>query len=121
MYSMNYNKKFEGIWIPRSIWYASELTPLEKVILCEIHYLDNEDHCFASNAYLAELCCCSENKVSKAVNKLLKLGYISLISFDGRNRVLSSNMEFDVTVTKGIQKGCKMKYAELFKVKANNI
>ena len=75
---------------------------MEKVILCEIHYLDNEDHCYASNVYLAELCCCSENKVSKAVNKLLKLGYISLISFEGRNRVLSSNMEFDVTVTKGI-------------------
>lgn len=96
------NKKFEGIWIPSSIWYAHDLTPLEKVILCEIHYLDNEDHCFASNAYLAELCCCSENKVSKAVKKLLKLGYISLIRFDGRTRVLSSNMEFDVTVAKRI-------------------
>lgn len=44
MYSMNYNKKFEGIWIPRSIWYASELTPLEKVILSEIHYLDEDSH-----------------------------------------------------------------------------
>ena len=51
-----------------------------------------ENGCFASNEYLAEFCQCSQTKVSTAISKLIKCGYISLASFDGRKRILKSRL-----------------------------
>lgn len=90
---MNYieqNRDFKGVWIPREIWLNDELTMLEKVILIEIDSLDNEEHCVAGNEYLAAFCQCSESKVTIAIKKLQQLGYIEVISFDGRHRKIRS-------------------------------
>jgi DNA-binding Lrp family transcriptional regulator len=88
-------RKIEGIWIPMNIWTDSNLDMTEKGILTEIHYLDSgEKHCYASNEYLAEFCQCSESKVTRTISKLIELGYISLVSFDGRYRTLKSNLDF---------------------------
>lgn len=84
------NRDFKGVWIPREIWLNEELTLIEKVILIEIDSLDNENHCIASNEYLAKFCRCSEWKVSTAITKLKELGLIEVVSFDGRHRVLKS-------------------------------
>ena len=85
-------RDFKGVWIPKEIWLNKELTMLEKIILVEVDSLDNEDHCTASNKYLAEFCQCSERKVSEAITKLIKLELIEVLSFDGRRRVLKSNL-----------------------------
>jgi hypothetical protein len=66
------------------------LSVLEKVILLEVDSLDNGEGCWAGNDYLAEFCQCSERKVSEAVSKLIKLGYLRAVSFDGRRRFLTS-------------------------------
>lgn len=90
---MNYieqNRDFKGVWIPKEIWLNDELTMLEKVILIEIDSLDNENHCIAGNDYLAQFCQCSESKITLAIKKLQKLGYIEVISFDGRHRKIRS-------------------------------
>ena len=88
-------RKIEGIWIPLNIWEDKNLDMLEKCILTEIHYLDNEpNHCYASNEYLSNFCQCSESKVTRTISKLIDLGYITLVSFNGRNRVLKSNLDF---------------------------
>ena len=84
------NRKFSGIWIPAEVWLDDRLTAVEKMILMEIDSLDNDDGCFASNEYLAEFCQCSKSKVSAAITKLVKLGYIRVKSFDGRKRTLES-------------------------------
>ena len=84
------NRDFKGVWIPKEIWLNENLTMLEKVILTEIDSLDNEEHCVAGNDYLAQFCQCSESKVSKAVKKLIELGYLEVVSFDGRHRRLRS-------------------------------
>ncbi len=84
------NRDFKGVWIPKEIWLNDNLTMLEKVILTEIDSLDNEDHCIAGNEYLAQFCQCSEWKVSTAIKKLQDLGYLELVSFDGRHRRLKS-------------------------------
>ena len=87
-------RKIEGIWIPLNIWEDRNLDMTEKGILTEIHYLDNEPkHCYAGNEYLADFCQCSESKVTRTIAKLIELGYISLVSFDGRHRVLKSNLD----------------------------
>lgn len=88
---MEQNRDFKGVWIVRDVWLDKRLNALEKVILTEIDSLDNgERGCYASNKYLAEFCQCSETKVSTAVSKLVKLGYLRVQSFDGRQRTLKS-------------------------------
>lgn len=84
------NRDFKGVWIPKEIWLNENLTMLEKVILTEIDSLDNEQHCVAGNEYLSQFCQCSEWKVSTAVKKLIELGYLEVVSFDGRHRRLRS-------------------------------
>lgn len=85
-------RAFRGVWITADVYLDERLEPLDKIILAEIDSLDNEDGCYASNQYLAGFCQCSESKVSRSVSKLLKLGYIRRESFDGRTRVLKSNL-----------------------------
>lgn len=86
-------RDFKGVWIPRDVWLDGRLSALDKVILIEIDSLDNgERGCYASNAYLAEFCQCSERKVSATISKLIEFGYISVAGFDGRQRTLRSNL-----------------------------
>lgn len=89
------DRDFKGIWIPREIWLDERLNATEKIILAEIDSLDSSvDGCWASNEYLAQFCQCSAWKVSSAVSKLAKLGYLKVVSFDGRRRKIKSCMTF---------------------------
>lgn len=88
------DRDFKGVWIPKEVWLDNRLSMLDKGILTEIDSLDmSEAGCFASNEYLAEFCQCSERKVSESVSKLIQLGYLQMVSFDGRKRVLRSRVE----------------------------
>lgn len=93
------NRDFKGVWIPKEIWLNDQLTMLEKVILIEIDSLDNEGHCIAGNEYLAQFCQCSESKVTKAITKLKELGYIEIVSFDGRHRKIRSRLSKSIKQT----------------------
>lgn len=88
-----FNRDFKGVWIPKAVWLDRRLSALDKIILTEIDSLDQGDNgCYASNKYIAEFCQCSETKVSTAVSKLVKLGYLYVQSFDGRQRILKSSL-----------------------------
>ena len=106
---MENNRDFKGVWIPKEIWLNKDLTALDKFIFAEIDSLDNDNHCIASNEYLAEFCGCSSNKVSTSISKLIKMGLIEQVSFDGRHRKLS--------VIKNNTQTFKNKKAELQKEK----
>lgn len=89
-----FSRDFKGVWIPKEIWLDNRLNSLDKIILVEIDSLDaTEDGCYASNQYLAEFCQCSETKISTAINKLVNLGYIEIIKFDGRKRYIKSRIK----------------------------
>jgi len=86
-------RDFKGVWISKTVWLDERLNALDKVILTEIDSLDNGDRgCFASNRHIADFCQCSETKVSTAISKLIKLGYIYVQKFDGRQRELKSRL-----------------------------
>lgn len=88
-----FKRDFKGVWIPKVVWLDGRLSALDKIILTEIDSLDQgESGCYASNKYIAEFCQCSETKVSTAVSKLVKLGYLYVQSFDGRQRILKSSL-----------------------------
>lgn len=93
----SFERDFKGIWIPKEIWLDEKLTVLDKVILMEIDSFDSGDGCWAGNDYLAEFCQCSERKVTEAVAKLIKLGYVRVLRFDGRRRFLTSCLTKNVT------------------------
>ena len=111
------NKRdFKGVWIPKEIWLNNEMSILEKAILVEIDSLDNEETgCYASNKYLSEFCQCSETKISKAISKLIDMGYLYIKSFDGRTRIIKSRL------IKSAKKTFKKYKTDLQKVQTNNI
>ena len=88
---MGEQRAFKGVWIPAEVWLSDELTIYEKAVYAEIDSLDGENHCWASNEYLAEFCKMSVPTISRAISKLIQLGYIEKLSFDGRQRVLAVN------------------------------
>ena len=87
---MTGEREFKGIWFPAEVWLDTRLTALEKMILMEIDSLDGDGGCWASNDYLADFCVCSKATVTRAISKLIELGYVRQVAFDGRTRVLRS-------------------------------
>lgn len=82
------DREFKGVWIPKEIWLCKDLTALDRVIYAEIDSLDNENHCTASNKYFAEFCGVGEATITRSIQKLIDKGYIEVVSFDGRHRVI---------------------------------
>jgi DNA replication protein DnaD len=86
-----YSRNFLGIWIPKSIWLDDRLSAVDRILIAEITSLDNpKTHCFASNEKLALFCKCSARTISRSIAHLAEFGYIKVISFDGRDRVICS-------------------------------
>jgi uncharacterized phage protein (TIGR02220 family) len=105
-------REFKGIWFPAEVWLDERLTALEKMILMEIDSLDNEDNCYASNEHLAKFCQCSQSKVSAAISKLKKLGYVRVKSFDGRKRILESCLTVSIEQTNKKEKSAQQNLEE---------
>lgn len=119
-----FKRDFQGIWIPAEIWLDERLSALDKIILVEIDSLDSsEEGCFASNKYLSEFCQCTETKVSTAINKLINLGYLEVVKFDGRKRYLKSRIKKIKRQTlKNLKADFKkFKYINIVNNKDNNI
>lgn len=88
----NLPRDFKGIWIPREIWLDQTMNYFEKCLLAEIHSLNGQDGCFASNEYLCNFFNEKERKIQDALAKLKAKGYIYIESFDGRTRILRTNL-----------------------------
>ncbi|MCM1328459.1 MAG: helix-turn-helix domain-containing protein [Ruminococcus sp.] len=112
------SKDFKGVWIPKEIWLDKRLNVLEKIILAEIDSLDNDEKgCYASNDYIAEFCGCSKTKASTAISKLIDLGCLSAVHFDGRKRKLKSRLSKNERQT---FKKCTADFQNLKEININN-
>lgn len=88
------DRDFKGVFIPKEIWLNSDLNLTDKAVLIEIDSLDNgEDGCYASNKHFSEMLGCTERQASASVTKLIKMGFVKVIRFDGRTRYLRSLMK----------------------------
>lgn len=67
---MEVKRGFKGIWIPKEIWLATDLSVIEKIFLVEIDSLDNEQGCFASNAHFADFFGISKGRCSQIIKGL---------------------------------------------------
>ena len=95
------NRDFKGIWIPREIWVSKEISMQEKVFLAEIHSLDNEMGCIASNAYFADFFQLSKSSVSRIISSLSKKGFIKV------HLVYKENKEVDKRIIRCCKYGKK--------------
>lgn len=64
-------RSFQGIWIPKDLWFTKELSIMEKLFLIEINSLDNEDGCWASNSYFADFFDLSKSRCSEIIKSLI--------------------------------------------------
>jgi len=76
---MNENPQyaFKGVWIPKEIWLAEDLTWMEKIFLAEINALDNDNGCYASNKFFSKLFRLSPSRCSEIINSLIKKQYLN--------------------------------------------
>lgn len=77
-------RDFKGIWIPKEIWLSEQLSLMEKVLFVEIHSLDNEHGCYASNRYFADFFSVSERQIRTYIGALKEKGFVS-VSIKNRN------------------------------------
>ncbi len=69
----------KGLWIPSEILLNKDLSDKEKIILSMILYLsDNNNSCFASNKYIANIVNVSHERVSKIISSLKNKGYVTV-------------------------------------------
>jgi hypothetical protein len=87
-------RKFTGVWIPREIWEHQALCPLEKFLWAEIHSLDGEDGCFASNDYLANMVGCSTRRVQQMISNLKNMYLIKVQLTNNSERVIRMAISF---------------------------
>lgn len=72
-----YSDDFKGVRFPRDLWLDKNISLIEKGILVVIRNLDkSDDHCRATNNYLAEFFQCSISTVKRAIGHLKELKYI---------------------------------------------
>lgn len=89
-----FERDFKGVWIPKEIWLSCELSLMEKVLFVEIHSLDNERGCFASNRHFAEFFDVSERQIRTYLGSLKEKGYITVTVVNHFERVIRTAGRF---------------------------
>jgi len=82
------SRDFKGIWIPKEIWESNQLSIMEKVLFVEIHSLDNERGCYASNRYFSEFFSVSERQIQTYIALLKSKGFITVTIQNRYERVI---------------------------------
>lgn len=72
-----YSDDFKGVRFPRDLWLNRNISLIEKGILVVIKNLDkSDDHCWATNNYLADFFQCNSRTIIRAIWHLKELWYI---------------------------------------------
>ena len=87
-------RDFKGVWIPREIWLSTELSLMEKVLFVEIHSLDNERGCYASNRYFAEFFGMSVRQIATYVAALKEKGFVTVTIENQNERTIHVTGKF---------------------------
>ncbi|NBU11578.1 MAG: helix-turn-helix domain-containing protein [Proteobacteria bacterium] len=81
-------RDFKGVWIPKEIWLSPDLSLMEKVLFVEIHSLDNERGCYASNRHFADFFGLSDRQIRRYLVTLKAKGLISITILNDTDRVI---------------------------------
>lgn len=131
----DYGDNFKGVRFPKNLWLDTNISLIEKGILVVVKNLDKSDeHCWATNNYLADFFQCNPRTIIRAIWHLKELWYIEETEWwkTGVCRKLKINVDIDdpwqnVTpdkmspVTKSHRGGDKMSGVPVTKCHPNNI
>ncbi|SEI23630.1 helix-turn-helix domain-containing protein [Pseudomonas asplenii] len=86
---MSTQRKFQGVWIPASLWLDHSLSTNEKVMLVEIGSLEDDVRgCYATNAHFAGFFDLSVSRVSEIISGLAERGLIKVEQIREGKRVI---------------------------------
>jgi hypothetical protein len=76
--------KFTGVWIPASVFQTPTISLTAKVVYGVVDALDNEEGCFASNAYLSRHLGLSVRQLQTILSELEDAKLILRVACEGR-------------------------------------
>ena len=76
--------KFTGVWIPSSVFQTPTISLTAKVVYGVVDALDNDDGCFASNAYLSRHLGLSVRQLQTILQELEEAKLITRVQFEAR-------------------------------------
>lgn len=79
------------------LFLNDKLNKIDCLVFAMIYLYDGENHCFASNKYIATLFGVTETTISTSISRLREEGYIEIVSFDGRKRVIAVKADYKDT------------------------
>lgn len=93
-----YNDNFKGVWFPRDLWLDRNISLIEKSILVVVRNLDKGDeHCWATNNYLAEFLQCSVSTITRAIAHLKEIWYVEEV-WEGKTWICRKlKLKIDIT------------------------
>jgi Helix-turn-helix domain len=109
-----HDRDFKGVWIPKEIWLSENLSLMEKVLFVEIHSLDNERGCYASNDYFGRFFGVSGRQIRTYISSLKEKGFVTLTIYDRNKRVIRTAGRFR-RVSKGEIKDIQNQRTDLVK------
>ena len=111
-----HDRDFKGVWIPKEIWLSENLSLMEKVLFVEIHSLDNERGCYASNDYFGRFFRMSGRQIRTYSGTLKDKGFITMTIRDRNQRVIRTAGRFRRVSKKEVQELQKQKTALIQKL-----
>lgn len=109
-------RDFKGVWIPKEIWLSPDLSLMEKVLFVEIHSLDNERGCFASNRHFARFFGVSDRLIRTHLATLSDKGYITITVANFNERVIRAAGRYA-----RVQDGAYRKFRGEFRTTVDNL
>lgn len=97
--------KFTGVWIPAGVFQHTTLSITAKVVYGVVEALDNDDGCFASNAYLSRHLGLSVRQLQNVIKELDDANLITRVEQDGR-RVIRTVEKIAITNALGGAVNC---------------
>src|SRR5688572_27057124 len=91
---LQFHRKYRRSWIPKEIWLSEKLSLMEKVLFVEIHSLDNERGCFASNNHFAEFFGVSDRQIRTYISSLKEKGFVTITIRNRNERVIRTTGKY---------------------------
>lgn len=91
------HRDFKGVWIPKAVYLHPALSWTEKILLTEIHSLERQDGCFASNEYLSEFLQVGVGRTANLISQLKAAGFVRSEGHGHRRRLFVEPSLFSET------------------------
>jgi hypothetical protein len=94
--------KSNGLWIPAEIWHDEALSLTEKVLLAQVwNYVSSGLEFYQTNETLAADLAVSVSTVKRSLHNLTEKDYITVASFNGRNRRIDVTKQVQIEPADG--------------------